>query len=200
MRSLGRPPPSRAVQCAFWRLIAGGVRGEGAAVAVGVSAVVGSRWFRDGGRMPPICLAERTGRYLSFAEREEIVLLKAQGHGVRGIARGVGRDPGTISRELRPNIATRAGGRIYRASVAQWKAELAARRPRAAKLAGNTRLREYVQHRLGGAVTDADGRPVPGPQVAWKNRRLGRRADRGWGTAWSPEQDQSPAADRLPRR
>jgi len=49
-------------------------------------------------------------------------------------------------------------------------------------------LREYVQHRLAGAVTDADGRPIPGPQVSWKNRRHGRRADRRWGTAWSPEQ------------
>jgi IS30 family transposase len=169
-------------------LIAGGVRSEDAAVAVGVSPVVGSRWFRDGGGMSPMCLAEPTGRYLSFAEREEIALLKAQGHGVREIARRVGRDPGTISRELRRNIATRAGERVYRASVAQWKAELAARRPKAAKLAGNTALREYVQHRLAGAVTDADGRPIPGPQVAWKNRRHGRRADRRWGTAWSPEQ------------
>ncbi len=57
--------------------------------------------------MPPISLDEPTGRYLSFAEREEIALLRAQRVGVREIARQIGRDPGTISRELRRNAATR---------------------------------------------------------------------------------------------
>ena len=79
-----------------------------------------------------------SGRYLSFAEREDIALLKGQDCGVREIARALGRDPGTISRELRRNAATRAGEQVYRASVAQWKAELAARRPKPAKLAANT--------------------------------------------------------------
>ena len=138
--------------------------------------------------MPPISLTEPTGRYLSFAEREDIAVLKGQDCGVREIARALGRDPGTISRELRRNAATRAGEQVYRASVAQWKAELAARRPKPAKLAANTRLREYVEDRLAGAVTDADGRPIPRPNVPWKGRRHGRRADRRWGTAWSPEQ------------
>ena len=173
---------------AFWRLIARGVSSEDAGVAVGVSPPVGSRWFRHGGGMPPISLTEPTGRYLSFAEREDIAVWKGQDCGVREIARALGRDPGTISRELRRNAATRAGEQVYRASVAQWKAELAARRPKPAKLAANTRLREYVEDRLAGAVTDADGRPIPGPNVPWKGRRHGRRADRRWGTAWSPEQ------------
>jgi len=47
--------------------------------------------------MTPLSLDEPTGRYLSFAEREEIALLKAQGKGVRQIARTIGRDPGTES-------------------------------------------------------------------------------------------------------
>ena len=51
--------------------------------------------------MPPLSLAEPTGRYLSFSEREELALLKAQGLGVRAMARELKRDPGTISRELR---------------------------------------------------------------------------------------------------
>ncbi len=188
MRSPGRPPPSRATERAFWSLIAKGRSSEAAAVGVGVSAPVGARWFRHGGGMPPISLAEPTGRYLSFAEREEIALLKVQGCGVRDIARRVGRDPGTISRELRRNTATRAGERVYRASVAQWKAELAARRPKLAKLASNIRLRDYVQARLAGEVTDAQGRSIPGPNVTWKSRRHGPRKDRRWGAAWSPEQ------------
>ncbi len=188
MRSPGRPEPSRAVERAFWRLIASGVTSEHAAVEVGVSTPVGTRWFRHAGGMPPISLAEPTGRYLSFPEREEIALLKAQDHGVREIARRIGRDPSTISRELRRNVATRASQRGYRAGVAQWKAQQAAKRPKSAKLATNPTLHDYVEQRLSGAVTDAEGRPIPGPNVPWVGRRHGRRADRRWGTAWSPEQ------------
>ena len=39
--------------------------------------------------MPPVSLAPLSGRYLSFAEREEIAILRAQGLGVREIARRV---------------------------------------------------------------------------------------------------------------
>ena len=188
MRSPGRPVPSRAVQRAFWRLIADGMSSELAAVTVGVSTPVGSRLFRHAGGMPPLSLVEPSGRYLSFVEREEIALLKVQGFGVREIARRVGRDASTISRELRRNVATRAGQRGYRAVVAQWKAQQAAKRPKAAKLAENAALRSYVEQRLSGAVRDADGRPIPGPNVPWAGRRHGRRQDRRWGSAWSPEQ------------
>jgi hypothetical protein len=76
-------------------------------------------------------------RYLSFAEREELALLRARDLGVRAIARELGRSPATISRELRRNAATRAGRLEYRASVAQWKAELMAQRPKTAKLLAN---------------------------------------------------------------
>ena len=188
MRSPGRPEPPRAVQQAFWRLIARGVATEDAAAEVGVSTPVASRWFRHAGGMVPISLDEPTGRYLSFAEREEIALLRAQHHGVREIARRIGRDPGTVSRELRRNAATRAGQRVYRAGVAQWKAQQAAKRPKAVKLAANLRLRAYVEDKLAGKVTDADGRPIASPNVPWAGRRHGRRQDRRWGVAWSPEQ------------
>ena len=85
MRSPGRPEPSRAVRRAFWRLIAAGVSTEDAATAVGVSAPVAVRWFRHAGGMAPISLAEPAGRYLSFGEREEIALLRAQGLGARPV-------------------------------------------------------------------------------------------------------------------
>jgi IS30 family transposase len=145
--------------------------------------------------MPTFMLAPVTGRYLSFPEREEIALLRARGAGVREIARQVGRDPSTISRELRRNAATRGGTLDYRASVAQWKAELLARRPKTAKLVGHDQLREYVQERLSGEVRRPDGTPVAGPDTApWKGRNKPRRQDRRWVTAWSPEQ----IANRLP--
>ncbi|WP_456071327.1 IS30 family transposase [Flaviflexus ciconiae] len=189
MRSPGRPEPSRAVQRQFWRLIATGINTAEAALKVGVSVPVGSRWFRHAGGMPPISLAEPTGRFLSFEEREEIALLRAKDKGVREIARELGRDPGTISRELRRNAATRSGKQEYRALVAQWKAQQAARRPKAAKLVTNDQLREYVQERLAGTVRRPDGSVVEGPTPpAWKGLNKPHRADRRWSLAWSPEQ------------
>jgi IS30 family transposase len=189
MRSPGRPEPSRAVQRDFWRLIASGVTTVEAAQDVGVSWPVGVRWFRHAGGMPPISLDEPTGRYLSFAEREEIALLRAQQVGVREIARRIGRDPATISRELRRNAATRGGKPIYRALVAQWKAQQAAKRPKAAKLVGNDRLRVYVQERLAGGVRRPNGTIVTGPRApAWKGLNKPHRQDRRWSMAWSPEQ------------
>ncbi len=189
MRSHGRPPIGRLEhRQRFWGAIARGVCSEDAAAAAGVSVAVGVRWFREGGGMPSVTLAAPSGRYLSFAEREEIALLRAGGCGVREIARSIGRSPSTISRELRRNAATRSGRLDYRASTAQWHADRRARRPQPAKLAVNARLRAYVQDRLAGAVERPDGVVVAGPEVAWIGRRCGRRKDRRWARAWSPEQ------------
>ena len=188
MRSPGRPPISRDVERAFWVKIAEGLASEEAAIACGVSGPVGSRWFRERGGMPSIQLTPVSGRYLSFAEREEIALLKERGLGIRGIARTLGRSPSTISRELRRNAATRSGRIEYRASIAQWKAELAARRPKTAKLVSNDQLRDYVQDRLAGVIARPDGKPVLGPEVRWIGRNKPRRQDRRWAKAWSPEQ------------
>jgi IS30 family transposase len=176
----------------FWALVAAGLTSEDAAVGVGVSPPVGSRWFREAGGMPPSTLGRSSkppsGRYLSFAEREEIALLRARGLGVREIARLLGRAASTISRELRRNAATRGGGLGYRATTAQWHAGRAARRPKRAKLAGNAALRKYVQDRLAGEVSGPGGARLRGPVVPWKGRRHGRRKHRRWGKAWSPEQ------------
>lgn len=166
MRSPGRPGVSRDVQRLFWTRIAEGPTSEDAAVACGVSPAVGTRWFREGGGMPQISLTV-SGRYLSFAEREDIALMRARDVGVREIARRLGRSASTISRELRRNAATRGGTLQYRASTAQWKAERAAQRPKPAKLAVNEQLRTYVQNRLAGWVEAPDGQTVPGPDVAW---------------------------------
>ncbi|MDG2305420.1 MAG: IS30 family transposase [Candidatus Binatia bacterium] len=188
MRSPGRPPVRRDVERAFWEKIAEGLPSEEAAISCGVSAPVGSRWFRERGGMPSIQLTAPSGRYLSFSEREEIALLRAQGLGVRAISRRLDRAASTISRELRRNAATRSGRIDYRASFAQWKAELQARRPKTAKLVSQDQLREYVQARLAGAIARTDGERVPGPAVRFKGRRHGPRADRRWARSWSPEQ------------
>jgi hypothetical protein len=189
MRSPGRPPIRRDLERAFWRRIAEGMTSEDAAGAVGVSGPVGSRWFRERGGMATFLITPVTGRNLSFDEREVMALLTAQGAGVREIARQLGRHPSTVSRELRRNAATRGGKLEYRASVAQWKAELMARRPKTAKLVENDPLHGYVQDRLSGQVHRPDGTTAAGPTTApWKGRNKPRRQDRRWATAWSPEQ------------
>ena len=188
MKSPGAPSLRREVERAFWVEIATGVTTEAAAARVGVSSAVGSRWFRHRGGMP-MDLSPLTGRYLSFSEREEIAILHARDVGVRAIARELGRAPSTISRELRRNAATRGGKLEYRASVAHWKAELVAQRPKTAKLVANEQLRGYVQDRLAGHVCRLDGSRVHGPVTGpWKGRNKPHRADRPWVQAWSPEQ------------
>ncbi len=188
MRSPGHPGLSREVERLFWVEIAAGKSSEVAAAACGASPAVGARWFRQAGGMSPIRVLPTSGRYLSFIEREEIAFLRVQGLGVREVARRLDRSPSTISRELRRNAATRGGQLKYRASTAQWKAERATRRPKIAKLVEHPQLRQYVQERLAGEVKTPDSALVVGPQVTWVGRRHGRRQDRRWATAWSPEQ------------
>jgi DNA-binding CsgD family transcriptional regulator len=186
--SPGRPGVNqRDTKVAFWKRIAEGLESDAAAQECGVSQPLGPRWFREAGGMPPISLKLHSGRYLSFSEREDIALLRAQGMSVREIARRLARSPSTISRELRRNAATRGWTLEYRATVAQWKAEKAAERPKVSRLAGNEPLRAYVQARPGGIVTSAGGKAFAGPEVPWKGRRHGRRSDRRWGRSWSPE-------------
>jgi IS30 family transposase len=107
--------------------------------------------------------------------------------GVREIAGRLGRVASTISR-VRRNAATRGGFLEYGATTAQWHADRKAQRPKRAKLDANDALRRYVQDRLAATVMRPDGRAVLGPEVAWIGRRHGRRKNRRWGMAWSPEQ------------
>ena len=195
MRSPGRPPAAgREHRQVFWAAIARGVCSEEAAREAGVSQAVGTRWFRHCGGMAPSTICPLSGRYLSFAEREEIALLRAQGLGVRAVAERLNRSPSTISRELRRNAATRGGNLDYRATTAQWHADERAKRPKPGKLATNERLRQYVQDRLGGLIATPDGASKAGPKVPWTGRRHGPRKPRRWASAWSPEQ----IANRLP--
>ena len=153
----------------FWALIADGLSSEDAAMVVGISQPVGTRWFRMEGGLAPSHLSRSSkplsGRYLLFVEREEIALLRAQGLGVREVARRLGRSASTVSRELRRNAATRGGNLDYRATTAQWHAERAGRRPKPAKLATNPAVRAYVQERLAGTVAAPSGAAVFGPTV-----------------------------------
>ena len=193
--SPGRPTVAwRKDRVRFWAAIARGVKTEEAVVEAGVSSPVGFRWFRHAGGVNPALPATVSGRYLSFADREEIALWRAQEVGVREIARRLGRSPSTISRELRRNASTRTCRLTYKASLAQWHAERRARRPKVAKLVRDDRLRAYVQDRLAGVVQSADGASVGPAGPAWKGRNKPHRGDRAWVQGWSPAQ----IANRLP--
>jgi transposase, IS30 family len=138
----------------FWEAIRAGCSKDAAGALIGVSQPVTSRLFTERGGVMPRAGTHVRNRCLSFAEREQIGLLRAEGAGVRAIARTLGRSPSTISRELRrvqyhygPKDRYRA--RRYVPSVAQADADREARRPKPAKLAINARLRQEVQDRLG---------------------------------------------------
>jgi IS30 family transposase len=178
----------------FWAAIARGVKTEDAAAEAGVSAPVAFRWFRHAGGVNPALPSTVSGRYLVSVDREMIALWRAQEVGVREIARRLGRSPSTVSRELRRNASTRTYRLDYKASIAQWHAERRARRPKVAKLVGNDRLRDYVQDRLAGVVTTADGAVLGPVGPAWKGRNKPHRGDRAWVQGWSPAQ----IAHRLP--
>ena len=158
-----------------------------------VSGPVGSRWLCERGGMPSIALDAPTGRYLSFAERDEIALLKAQDVAAREIARRLGRSPDDLERTAsqRRNPRWQVG---LRGTTAQWKAELMARRPKESKLTSNERLRDYGQDRLAGMIARPDGELVQGPRVRFIGRRHGHRTDRRWAKSWSPER--SPTVSR----
>jgi|SRR5262245_11492445 len=147
MAAGGRPRVSRQRVREFWRSVRGGLTYAEAAAVVGVSVMTARHWVTQGGGMPNVSLSEPSGRYLSPAEREEIGLGLAAQHSLRAIARRLGRSPSTISREVARNRAVR-GGWCYRASVAQSRADRAARRPKPAKLAVNAGLRKWVQGQL----------------------------------------------------
>jgi len=85
MKSPGRPSLRRDVERRFLGEIAKGLTSEEAGVAVGASSAAASRWFRERGGMPTFTVQPVAGRYLSFEEREQIALFRAQGAGVDGL-------------------------------------------------------------------------------------------------------------------
>jgi transposase, IS30 family len=141
----GRPESPRVVRERFWGLVRSGLTPRDAGGVVG-SADGARRWFREAGGVKGNGPGPVSGRYLSLADREEIAVGLARGESFRRI--GARLDPprpaSTVSREVARNGPR---GR-YRAVRAQALAEVRARRPKAAKLAGNAELRGWVQGKL----------------------------------------------------
>ena len=111
------------VEDEYWRLPLGGLGTGEACRLLGIGRKTGYRWRAERGDLPPLRLSEavRGRRYLSRFERQRIASMRAQGLGVREIARRLGRSPSTISRELRRNVGPHDGG-AYDADLADARA------------------------------------------------------------------------------
>jgi transposase, IS30 family len=158
----------RAERWEFCRLVRAGMRPEVASACLGFSSTSGVRWLRTFGGVIPSVPAERAAtkpvKYhrLSIAEREQILAGMAREDTIREIARGLGRPPSTVAREIKNNLhhqhyrsrSTRPPGPArtaawnYSPHKAQLRADRLAARHTPAKLATNLRLRQQVQDRL----------------------------------------------------
>lgn len=156
MAGVGRtgPEPLADKRELFARLIREGDSNSEACRKVGVNRRTGTRW-RFGRTIPASCgrvlhyppvisprLQVISPRYLSEDERVMISDLHRAGTSVRVIAADLGRNPSTVSRELRRNRS--ATGR-YGASDAHRQAALRRCRPRARRVAVDLELRQFVQ-------------------------------------------------------
>jgi transposase, IS30 family len=134
----------------FWQFRTAGMSYPRAADRAGANRRTCYRALVTAGGIRPRDKGLLSGRFLSFAEREEIGLGLAAGLPQVEIARRLGRSRSTISREVKRNQVDMVARRTprYRASTAQWKAGQRARRPKPAKLLGNAELRARVQTML----------------------------------------------------
>ena len=99
------------------------------------------------GERVPLARVEQVihARYLSLLEREQLKDLVAAGLSIRQIAQAMGRSPSTISRELRRNTVARGG---YLPHTAHRLSVKRRERPRAARLAAQGPLQDYVAAKL----------------------------------------------------
>ena len=161
MAGRGRPGPApqTAKREQYAALIARGVSFSEACRIVGINRRTGKRWRHgrtiissSGQRLhyAPVVGGARkreiSARFLSEDERVRIADLRRAGEGVRAIARELGRDPATISRELRRNLDPKSSA--YRPHTAQRLAEQRRARPRTGKLVADVELRRFVQDKL----------------------------------------------------
>jgi IS30 family transposase len=134
----------------FWRLRSAGLPVQVAADKVGCTFSVAHGWVRERGGIPPRSRPAPAGRYLTLEQRETIALMLAAGQPQKDIATAIGKDPGTVSREIARNSPPPSRGKAqpYRALYAHRKAMARAPRPKAAKLTTHAELRDYVEARL----------------------------------------------------
>src|SRR5262245_58612665 len=131
---------------AYLALVDQGVGYREAARVVGINERTGKRW-RNG---PKPIRSPRPdvlrGRYLNEDERIHIADRRRERAGIRQIAAELGRDPSTVSRELRRNAHPVSG--VYRPYAAQKRAEQRRPRPKTRKIAADPILHGIIQNGL----------------------------------------------------
>ena len=148
----------------FWKVLGAGEGLDAASDAAGASLTSTRRWLREAGGVRPSSLAEPSPYRLSVADRERIAFGLAAGWSFTRIGRSIGRPTSTVTREVRLNMRHRRSRRVryegslrgidwqhdweYLPSRAQLRAENAAHRRQATKLAQHPRLQAEVQARL----------------------------------------------------
>lgn len=126
----------------FWTGMQAGEFITDAVLPIETSRRTGRRVLLEAGGVRPRRGRDLKGRCLSFTQREEIAVLRAQGHSLRQIGAVIGVSASTVSRELRRNTLPGTG---YRATSAQVLAYQRASRPKPAKLHTNQVLRAKVE-------------------------------------------------------
>lgn len=139
--------------------MAQGMSNSAACREVGVNRKTGNRWTygrtvknKTGKDYVYAPIAEKkdgrvSERFLSEDERVQIADLLCAGHSLRSIARRLGRNPSTISRELRRNSNPTTGA--YQPFQAQRRAVARRARSKEGKLRRDPELREFVELHLG---------------------------------------------------
>jgi IS30 family transposase len=132
----------------FWQLRSTGESYPQAADQAGISRSTARAALVASGGVRPRARPAPSGRFLSFAEREEIAVGLAGGLTPAAIATQLGRHRSTITREIARHRSAHDAKLTYRAGRSHWRAQRSARRPKPATLVGNLELRERVQQML----------------------------------------------------
>ncbi|WP_017238282.1 IS30 family transposase [Streptomyces sp. SS] len=150
----------RAEREEYFRLMQLGYGNHEASRLVGINPRTGRVWRNgrpEGGKKRPVAPArvvrEQRGASLRLREDERIHIADRlrERATIRSIAAELGRSPSTISREIQRNRTVIHGCNprwYYRPHAAQRRADARRPRPKTGKIAGNPRLRDYIQDRL----------------------------------------------------
>ena len=208
--STGRPPVAGREERRrfdFGHAIAAGTASEDAAVGVGVPQAVGTRWFRKAGGMPPsmfgLSAKPLCGRYLSFAEREEIALLRPfRATPCRRSLAGSGewhrQSPESCGATPR---AARSGGLAYRATTsAMARRARSGSPPKAGEACAQRGVKNLCRGTVGwngrcGSERGSCSRPGRVLEMPSARTTEGSAMEQ---TAWSPEQIARQPAGGLP--
>lgn len=198
----GGPRMLRRVETVFWRMWRAGYELAECAGAVGIRLSTAQRWLSEGGGLEPRLVIDREvdvpavvgmrglrvrSRALTERERHLIAQWRGLGCSMRAIARYLGREPSTVSRELRlgrrvndGQVYGLGGWGVYDPHLAQLRAEERRRRPKVRKLAACAVLAAQV--------------------MAWLQDQPGRVPGEGEGSFWSPRTVAAMLRERFPDR